>query len=260
MSYKTLVWSFDQGVAEITLNRPDNANALNSDMAQELFDVACRCESEGARAVILTGAGKLFCGGGDLGEFHQAQDRSDVLLRMATIFHAAMSRFSRMSAPLIVAVNGSAGGAGFSIASCGDLVLASDAAKFVSAYTAAGLSPDGSSTYYIAKHVGLLRAKELMLTNRTLSAQEAMDWGLVTRVVPHDSLMEHARKMALQIAKGPTQAFGAVKRLLQTAYCESLETQLDKESRSIAAMMNTDDGPSGIAAFLTKQKPEFKGE
>lgn len=259
MTYETILWTLENGVAEITMNRPESANALNAKMSDELFDAACRCEAEGARAVLLTGTGRMFNAGGDLKEFNGASDKADHVTRMATILHAALSRFAHMDAPVICAVNGSAGGAGFSIALSGDIVLASDAAKFVSAYSASGLSPDGSSTYYLAKHVGLLRAKELMLTNRVLSAEEACDWGLVTRVVAADDLMAEARKLAADLAKGPTRAYGGVKRLLETAFTESLETQLDKETRTIAEMMRTEDGPHGIASFLAKQKPEYKG-
>ncbi|MBY6160172.1 enoyl-CoA hydratase/isomerase family protein [Mameliella alba] len=260
MQYETITWALTDGVAEITMNRPENANALNARMSDELFDAACRSEAEGARAVILTGAGKMFNAGGDLAEFARAANKADHVTRMATMMHAALSRFAHMDAPLITAVNGSAGGGGFSIALSGDIILASEKAKFVSAYTASGLSPDGSSTFYLAKHIGLLRAKELMLTNRVLTAEEACAWGMVTRVVPADALMTEARKMAAQFAAGPTKAYGGVKRLLETAYSESLETQLDKESRSIAAMMRTYDGPHGIASFLGKTKPEYRGE
>lgn len=259
MEYETIRWALENGVAEITMHRPESANALNARMSDELFDAACRCEAGGVRAVILTGSGRMFNAGGDLKEFAGAADKSDHVIRMATILHAALSRFAHMDAPLICAVNGSAGGAGFSIALSGDIVLASDAAKFVSAYTASGLSPDGSSTYYLAKHVGLLRAKELMLTNRVLSAEEACDWGLVTRVVPSEDLMAEARKLAADLARGPTRAYGGVKRLLQTAYSEGFETQVEKESRTIAEMMRTEDGPHGIASFLAKEKPEYKG-
>jgi len=259
MRYDTLTWALEDGIAEITMNRPENANALNARMAEELFDVACRCEVEGARAVILTGAGKMFNGGGDMAEFDAAENKADHVTRMATMLHAAVTRFARLDAPVITAVNGSAGGGGFSIAISGDIVLASEKAKFVSAYTASGLTPDGSCTYFIAKHIGLLRAKELVLTNRVLTAEEACAWGLVTRVVAHDALMDEARRLATQFAKGPTKAYGGAKRLLDTAYSENLESQLDKETRSIAAMMRTEDGPHGIASFLAKQKPEFKG-
>ena len=180
----------------------------------------------------------------------------------ATALNARMCdelRLTHMDAPLISAVNGSAGGAGFSLALAADVVLASDRARFVSAYTASGLTPDGALTYFLAKHIGLLRAKELILTNRVLDAREACDWGLVTRVVASEQLMTEARKLAATLASGPTRAFGGARRLLETAYSESLESQLDKETRTIAAMMRTQDGQTGIEAFLSRQTPDFRG-
>lgn len=259
MDYQTIRWTLENNVAEITMDRGAGATALNARMCDELFDAACRCDAEGARAVILTGTGKTFNVGGDLQEFTDAKNKSDHVTRMATMIHAAVSRFAHMDAPVICAVNGSAGGAGLSMAVSGDIVLASERAKFVSAYTASGLSPDGSLTYFLAKHVGLLRAKELVLTNRVLTAQEACDWGLVTRVVAADDLASEARALAADLAAGPTQAFGRAKQLLETAFSESIETQLDKETRAIAAMMRTEDGQNGISAFLAKQTPKFSG-
>lgn len=260
MTYQTLLWQYQDGVVEITMNRPDSANALNAQMADELFEAACRCEAEGARAIILTGTGKMFNAGGDLAEFAAAADQSAHVTRMASMLHMALARLAHQNAPVITAVNGAAGGGGFSLALAGDIILASERAKFVSAYTASGLTPDGSSSYFLAKYVGLLRAKELMLTNRVLSAAEALEWGLVTRVLPGDDLMSEARALAARFAQGPTQAYGGVKRLLDTAYSAGLESQLDKETRSIAAMMRTHDGPHGIDSFLAKQTPVFKGE
>jgi 2-(1,2-epoxy-1,2-dihydrophenyl)acetyl-CoA isomerase len=159
-----------------------------------------------------------------------------------------------------MALNGTAGGGGFSLALSGDYVIASDKAKFVSAYTASGLTPDGSSTYFLAKHVGLLRAKELMLTNRVLTAVEAQEWGIVNKVVTPEAVMSEAHSIATRIAAGPTKAFGGMKRLLDTAFSDGMETQLDRETRSIADMMRTDDGPAGIAAFLAKETPTFSGK
>jgi len=156
-------------------------------------------------------------------------------------------------------VNGSAGGAGLSILLAGDYVIAADTAKFVSGYTASGLTPDGSSTHFLAKHVGLLRAKELMLTNRALSAREACEWGLVSRVVAHETLMDEAEAMARQFAGGPTKAFGGVKRLLQTTYSDGIEAQLEKEAVSISQITRTEDAPHGINSFLNKARPAFKG-
>lgn len=260
MDYETLRLDIADGIAAITLDRKDNpANALNARMADELFDVGVRCGAPDVRAVIVTANGKMFCGGGDLAEMDAAPDKPAHLTRMATMLHAGLIRLARIDAPVIIAVNGTAGGGGFSMVLSGDYVIASEKAKFVSAYTSSGLTPDGSSTYYLAKHVGLLRAKELMLTNRVLSAAEAQEWGLVNKVVPPESVMEEAHTMARHIASGPTKAFGGVKRLLDTAFSEGLETQLDRETRSISDMMRNHDGPAGIAAFLAKQTPRFQG-
>lgn len=262
MSYETLTFGVENNIATITLDRPDDANALNLQMAEELLTVSIACSTDPeVKAVILTAKGKLFCGGGDLQAFKDAgAEKEALLLRMATILHAAVIRFSNMDAPLIIAVNGTAGGGGFSLLLSGDYVLASSKAKFISAYTASGLTPDGSSTYFLAKHIGLLRAKELIFTNRLLSADEACNWGLINRVVEPEALMEEANNMAKAFASGPTKAFGRAKRLMQTAFSDQMEAQLEKETQGIASMMKTHDGPHGLEAFLNKEKPKFKGE
>ena len=260
MAYETLNFDLADGVATITLDRPDAANSLSKVMADELFDVSVKCEAE-ARAVIITATGNMFCSGGDLKLFNgQGDGLPSFLMQTATMMHAAVVRFQHMDAPVIMAVNGTAAGAGFSLALSGDYVIAAEEAKFVSAYTASGLTPDGSSTYFIAKHVGLLRAKELVLTNRVLSAEEAVEWGIANKVVPADQLMDEANGLAARFAKGPTKAYGGAKRLLLSAFDGSLEAQLDAESRSIVAMARTHDGPHGIDSFANKQKPQFKGE
>lgn len=261
MSYETLTFGVADNIATITLNRPDNANALNARMAEEIHEVSIECETNDAiRCVVLTATGKLFCGGGDLAEMDAAGDGQEAhLLKMATLLHAGVIRFAKMDAPLIVAVNGTAGGGGFSLVLAGDYVLSSDRAKFISAYTASALTPDGSSTYFLAKHVGLLRAKELQMTNRMLTADEACDWGMVSRVVPHDDLMDEAMKLARKFATGPTAAYGGVKRLALTAFSGEMEAQLDKESISISSLMRGHDAPHGIRSFLHKKKPDFKG-
>ena len=171
----------------------------------------------------------------------------------------ALSRLARNPAPVIAAVNGTAAGAGFSLAMAADLAVASSKAVFTMAYTNAGLSPDGSSTYYMPRKIGDRRTRELMLTNRLLNAQEALDWGVVNSVVEPDALMGAAQKLAGKIASGPTQAFGQVKALLDGSFDHSLETQMELEARAIAGLVNTPDGQEGLHAFLGKRKPEFKG-
>lgn len=262
MNYETLIVEEQAGVTKITLNRPNNANALNMTMGQELMKVAIACdESESTRAVLLTGNGKMFCAGGDLPSFAEAGEHLyGTLLELTTYLHAAISRFARMNAPFIIAVNGMAAGAGMSLACAGDYVLAAESARFTMAYTKAGLSPDGSSTYYLPRAVGSRRAKELMLTNRILTAQEALDWGVINQICSDAQLLVEAENFAQQLATGPTLAFGAVKELVTESSTESLETQMEKEARAIGRMVHGADAQEGIAAFLEKRKPVFQGK
>ncbi len=259
--FQTIEWKKQNGVAHITLNRPDNANSVNLLLAQELMEAAntCDCDPE-IRAVLLTGKGRMFSAGGDLPSFIDKGDAAGQHLKDVTAaLHTASSRFARMAAPLIVAVNGTAAGAGFSLAVSGDIVFAAESAKFTLAYTGVALSPDGGSSYYLPRLVGLRRAQELILTNRVLSAQEALEWGLLTKVVADDELQSEALAMAERMANGPTQAYGQSKALLLDTYNNNFETQLELESRSIAKLINSPDGQEGIHAFAEKRKPAFKG-
>lgn len=258
-AYSTLGLEIHDGVAEITLNRPEAANALNAELARELHDAVLRCEADHAvRAVIITGSGRFFCAGGDLKSFAaQGDDLPRYIMQVTADFHAAISRLNRMDAPVIMAVNGTAAGAGFSFAIAGDLAVAAESAKFTMAYTRAGLTPDGSSSYFLPRLVGLRRAKELTLTNRTLSAAEALEWGLVNQVVADAEVLSTARTLAAELAQGATLALGAAKRLLDSGLNTSLETAMEDESQAIAAMARTEDGRGGIAAFLEKRQPHF---
>ena len=259
MQYSTILFEVKNNVARITMNRPEAANALNAEMGKDLMHAALRCsEDSNIRAVVLTGTGRMFSGGGDLKSFAAHGDDTPYHLKEVTTYlHAAISRFTRMDAPLIAAVNGTAAGAGMSLCCFCDLVLAGESAKFTMAYTRVGLTPDGSSTYFLPRIVGLKRALELTLTNRLLSAQEAMEWGIVTRVVPDANLQTEADTLAAQLAAGATGAFGAAKRLLHSGFSETLETQMELESQAIAARVRTADGQEGIAAFLEKRAAKF---
>lgn len=260
--FETIILEQYEGIAKITLNRPDAANGLNMTMAQELLHAAIHCDEDPlVRAVLITGNGKMFCAGGDLKSFATYGDEIGAKLKQLTTYlHGAISRFARMDAPVIIAVNGTAAGAGFSLAVSGDLVLAAESAKFTMAYTAAGLSPDGSSSYYLPRLIGMRKTQELMLTNRRLSAEEAMQWGAINRVVADDDLQQVAAELAVQLAHGPTLANGAVKKLLHSSFSNGLETQMEDEARYIAAMTKLDDGKEGISAFMEKRKPEFTGK
>lgn len=261
MAYDTLIFDVAEGVATITMNRPDAANALNLTMAKELGQVAIRCDEDpGIRAVVLTGMGRFFSAGGDIAGFKSAGGEAGMLLKDMTMhFHAAVSRFSRMDPPLIGAVNGMAAGAGFSFAISCDIVIAAESAQFLSAYTVSALTPDGSSTYFLPRLVGLNRAMDLMILNRRLSAEEALDWGLVTRVVPDDDLSASVAELSGRLAAGPTKAYGGVKRMLHESLSSSLETQMELEARTIADISRTADAREGITAFLEKRPPVFHG-
>lgn len=261
MNYETLTFERDGSVAVITLNRPDAANSLNVPMSEELVKVATHCDSNpDIRAVVLTATGKMFCAGGDLGAFVSAGSGAKSLLKqMAGDLHMGLSRLARMTAPVIAAVNGTAAGAGFSLVMAADLAIAAERAVFTMAYTNAGLSPDGSSTFYMPRKIGDRRARELMLTNRVLKAPEALEWGIVNRVVADDEVVSQATQLAEKFASGPTLAFGAVKSLLNGSFDQTLESQMELEARAIADLVVTEDGQEGIRAFVDKRKPEFKG-
>ena len=259
---QTLEYALCDGVAEIRFNRPEAANGIDLALGEELLALTIALQQDSrVRAVLLTGNGKMFCAGGDLRAFASFGEELGAKLKLLTVnMHAAIANLCRMDAPVVVAVNGTAAGAGFSIAVTGDIVLAAESAKFTMAYTAAGLSPDGGSSYFLPRLIGLRRTQELMLTNRRLSAAEALDWGLVTRVVADEQLLDEARALARQLASGPTRAFAASKRLLAETFTSGLETQLERESSAIVAMTGTADGKEGIQAFLEKRKPSFTGE
>jgi 2-(1,2-epoxy-1,2-dihydrophenyl)acetyl-CoA isomerase len=255
--YQTIKFEQSGAITRITLNRPDAANGMNDTMTRELADAARRCDTEATKVVVLTGAGRFFCAGGDLKSFASAPSRGRYIKGVADELHRAISTFARMDAVLITAVNGVAAGAGFSIAVTGDLVLAAESASFTMAYTRAGLSPDGSSSYYLPRLIGVRKTQELMLTNRTLSAQDAAQWGLVTEVVPDAELADRANALADQMAATSRQSNGAVKALLLTTFKNGIEEQMELEGRLIAERADSSDGREGVDAFLAKRKAEF---
>jgi len=262
MTYQTLDFSVENNVSIIRFNRPDAANGIDLTMAQELMRVAIACEENSeVRSILLTGNGKMFSAGGDLKSFAEfGAETSAKIKELMVYMHSAIARLARLDAPLIIAVNGTAAGAGFSLALSGDLVYASENAKFTMAYTAAGLSPDGSASYYLPRLVGLRRAQELMLTNRLLSADEAKDWGILTEVISADALYEHALTQAQKLAQGPSLAFGSVKTLLKNSSQNDLESQLELEAELMGKMSQTTDGLEGIQAFCEKRRPSFVGK
>ena len=260
--YETLTYSIEDSVGIICLNRPESANAMNPLMGKELNQVSLDVsEDDNVRAVVLTSTGRMFCAGGDLSEFAASgKGARRLMMNMAADLHLGLSRLSRNRAPVVAAVNGTAAGAGFSLVMACDLAIAAEEAVFTMAYTNAGLSPDGSSTYFMPRKIGDRRTRELMLTNRVLSADEALDWGIVNKVVTKDELMDTTMDLASKLSQGPSLAHGKVKELLDSSFTQSLETQMELEARAISEMVLTEDGQEGINAFLEKRKPAFRGK
>lgn len=247
------------GIATVTLNRPLVGNAIDVPLARALMEAAIACdEDDTIRCVVLTGAGKMFCAGGDVSGFASAGEAVPTLLKELTAYvHSAISRFSRMDKPLVTSINGAAAGAGFSLAVLGDIALAARSAKFALAYSGIGLSPDGGSSWLLPRLVGLRRAQELALTNKRVTADEAAALGLVTRTVDDEALAAEAAAVAAQLASSATRAIGRTRNLLLSSFGNSLEEQMELEARAIAASGRDAEGREGIAAFLAKRKPDF---
>lgn len=258
---ETLRFDLTDHVARVTLDRPDAANAMNLQMTKDLLEVGIECDEDpDVRAVLLRSEGRMFCAGGDLASFTEAGDALPRRLKEMTVYlHAAITRLVRGRPPVIAAVQGPAAGGGFSLACAADLIVASEQAVFSMAYTRAGLTPDGSSTWFLPRVLGRRRTIELILTNRTLSAAEAQGWGLVNDVVPAEELDARASDLAQKLAAGPTWAFGKARELVMRSGSEDLESQMEFESQAIADAARTEDAAEGIAAFFEKRRANFRG-
>ena len=262
MAYQHLKLERAEGVGTLTLHRPDAYNALDLALGRELFQASIELDEDaGVRCVVITGAGKAFCAGGDVKSFVDNLERIGAHIKeLTTYLHGAISRLCRSDKPVIMAVNGVAAGGGFSLALSGDLVVAAESAKFSMAYSRIAATPDGSSSYFLPRLVGVRRALELYLTNRPLTAREALEWGMITRVVPDAELTAEVTKLARELAQGPSKAFGAAKRLFHQSTWESLETQMELEAQAIAASGRTEDFRAGVTAFADKKPlPVFRG-
>jgi 2-(1,2-epoxy-1,2-dihydrophenyl)acetyl-CoA isomerase len=250
----------ENGIARVTLNRPKAGNAIDVPLARALMEAAIECdEDESIRVVTLTGAGRLFCGGGDVGAFAGSGERFPALLKELTAYtHSAVSRFSRMGKPMVTIINGPAAGAGFNLSLLGDIAIAAQSAHFTTAYTGIGLTPDGGATWLLPRLVGLRRAQEIILLNKRVSATEAAEIGMITRAVPDEELAAEAEAIVARLADGATRALGRTRNLLAAGFDNALETQLEAEARSIAAAGRDAEGREGVAAFLAKRKPDFR--
>ena len=247
----------DGSVLTITLNRPDVLNAFNKAMHDALGAALKEARDPDVRAVVLTGAGRGFCVGQDLGEFREAP--GDIGDRLRATYHPNLLAIRALEKPVIAAVNGPAAGAGMSFACACDLRIAADSASFVPAFINIGLVPDSGGTFFVTRILGYSRAFEWLASGRKLTAAEAHGWGLVSEVVQADGLAARAAEVAAEFAALPPLAVGMTKRLLDRAGSSTLDEQLEREAQLQTAATRTEDFREGVAAFLEKRPPEFRG-
>ncbi len=262
MTYSTMTYDVRDGVAHLRFSQPDRANAVNPAFSAELRAAMIEITFDPAvKAASVTAEGKVFCAGGDLKLFHEAgDDLPSVAASMLVDFHGAINTMNTIPKPFVAGVRGAAGGAGLSLMSAFDLVVAGESAKFTMAYTRAGVTPDGTSTYFLARHIGLRRMLDLTLTNRVLTAAEAEAWGLVNRVVPDDEVDSATAALAQQLADGAAMASGLAKRVVYQGYELGLADAAELEARTITQVMGGHDAHEGIAAFVEKRPAAFRGE
>jgi 2-(1,2-epoxy-1,2-dihydrophenyl)acetyl-CoA isomerase len=250
MTEPPVLYDVADGVATITLNRPDVSNALDLGLCEGLLAAVQKASGdESVRVVLLLGNGKLFCGGGDVAAMAAADDRGAFLHELADTAHDAVRALAGLEKPVVAGVQGAAAGAGFALTLAADLVVAGESARFLTAYTAIGLTPDTGSSWLLPQVVGLKRALELVLTNRRLTAAEAVEWGIATSTCPDDSVREDAQALAKQLAAGPAFAFGQARALLRSARETSFGDHLDAEARTIAQAGTTAEATALVDAF-----------
>lgn len=255
--FETIRYEVKDGVAWIRLNRPDTLNAFIAKMNHEIKDAIEESSIHNdVRCIVITGEGRAFCSGQDLSEVNESMDHGQVLREH---YGPMMLEIMKCEKPIIAAVNGVAAGAGFSLALACDFRIASEKSSFLNAFVHVGLIPDSGNLYYLTRLVGKAKAAELSILGEKIPADQAMQMGLVTKVVSADALQSEVEQFALRLAKMPTKAIGLIKRHLQFADELSFESYLEKEADGQRAAGRTADHREGVHAFLEKRKPTFTG-
>jgi 2-(1,2-epoxy-1,2-dihydrophenyl)acetyl-CoA isomerase len=249
--------SREGAVLTITFNRPEVYNAFNRDLHAALREALVEAQDAAVRCVVVTGAGRGFCAGQDLKEFGQVA--GSIREALEATYHPNIRLVRALEKPVIAAVNGAAAGAGLSFACACDLRVASDAATFVPGFVGIGLVPDSGGTWFVHRLLGFARAFEWMCANTRLSAAEALEWGLVSEVIPADGFADRVAELAAEWAARPTLAVARTKQLFEHAFTASLEAQLALEAELQQASVATEDFREGVDAFLQKRPPTFTG-
>jgi len=237
--------------ATITLDRPASGNAIDLSLARSLMQALQSCaRDKDVRAVVIRGRGRLFCTGGDLVAIRAQGEQAPAYVReLLSYLHEALNLIATMRAPVLAAVNGTAAGAGLALAAACDITVALNSAQFVMAYTKIGLTPDGSSTWFLPRIIGLKRALELALSNRAISAVEAREWGLVNDVLDEREFEPFVADLAARLADGATNAFGEAKRLIRTSHLQTLGDQMEAEADALCAALGGDEARNGLDGF-----------
>ncbi|MBL4752987.1 MAG: 2-(1,2-epoxy-1,2-dihydrophenyl)acetyl-CoA isomerase [Flavobacteriales bacterium] len=259
MEYKHIIFSIDQGVGKIVLNRPDVLNSFNTGMGAEVQDALDQCAANNlVRAVLLTGEGRGFCAGQDLEEAMSPDTKIENVVRGT--YNPIVNKIRGIEKPVICAVNGVAAGAGANLAFCCDLTVAGRNAKFIQSFIKIGLIPDSGGTYILPRLVGMQRAAAMTMLGDKMTAEEAKELGLIYQVVDDEALMDTATALAARLAQMPTVGLGLIKRGLNHGLTCDLPTQLDFEADIQAAAANSDDYKEGVSAFLEKRAPVYTGQ
>lgn len=263
MAYSTLLVDKRDGIATITLNRPERLNALSLELMKELLAALEEIDADAAiRCLMLTGAGRGFCSGADLasGELTQNGGPPDLGVALHERYHPVIRKLAAYRMPIVCAVNGPAAGAGMSLALTGDIVIAAKSASFLQAFANIGLVPDAGSTYFLPRLAGSARAMGLAMLGEPLPAEKAAEWGLIWKCVEDNALMEEAGKVATKFANGPTIGLGQIRKVMRQSWDATLNEQLETEREAQRIAGRSRDFIEGVMAFLQKRPAKFTGQ
>src|SRR5262245_10388097 len=254
--------SLDDGIARLRLNRPEASNGLSEALLEALVQAAELCEeTDGVRCVLFSGEGDNFCAGGDVKEFAaKGEDLPDHLVGQTALLQRATATLLGLDAPVVALIQGWAvGGGGLGLACAGDLAIGGESCRFMSGATRVGMAPDAGSSVTVSRIVGVRRAMEIFLTDRVLSSAEALELGILNKVVPDSELEAEGMELATRLASGPTLAYGETQRLVWEGLGRSVLDALPDEAETVSRLSGTEDSHEGLAAVIERRDPEYRG-